>query len=110
TLESISFTGTKLSKQSFNVLGQVAATLRAHSEIVRVRVTCHVHPTNNPERDQELSDRRAQVVREWLVQWGIAVNRVDVRGFGGTKPLAAPTQKGAAMVNERIELIIMERK
>jgi outer membrane protein OmpA-like peptidoglycan-associated protein len=111
TLDAIAFTGgTKLTRTSFNVLGQVAATLRAHPEIVRLRVTCHVQPTQNPDRDQELSDKRAQAVRDWLVQWGITASRVEARGFGGKKPLSPPEQRGSAAINERIELIILERK
>jgi large repetitive protein len=110
TLDPIQFErgGAKLTKASFNVLGQVAATLRAHPEIIRVRVTAHVHPSAAWEKDQELSDKRAAAVREWLVQWGIAATRVEARGFGGTKPLAQG--KSGESVNNRIELVILERK
>jgi outer membrane protein OmpA-like peptidoglycan-associated protein len=112
-LDPITFDrGTRIviSKASFNVLGQVAATMRAHPEIIRLRVTSHVHPSGNYDKDQELSDKRAQVVRDWLVQWGLPAKRVEARGFGGTKPLAPADQKGAAAINDRIELIILERK
>ncbi len=110
TLEAIQFNGTKINKASFNVLGQVAATLRAHPEIIRVRVTTHVQPTTNVAKDQETTEKRATVVRDWLIQWGIAASRVEARGFGGTKPLVPSTQSGAAQVNDRLELIILERK
>ncbi|HEU0035308.1 MAG TPA: choice-of-anchor D domain-containing protein [Kofleriaceae bacterium] len=110
TLDPITFSGTKLGRGAFNVLGQVAATLRAHAEIVRIRVTVHVQPTGDAQRDQDLSDRRATAIREWLVQWGIAQTRVDARGFGGTKPLVAPDARGAAAINDRVELIILDRK
>ena len=113
TLDSITFDrGAKIqiSKASFNVLGQVGATMRAHTEIVRLRVTAHVHPSGNFEKDQEVSDKRAQAIRDWLVQYGIAANRVEARGFGSTKLLAPEGQKGSADVNNRVELIILERK
>ena len=35
---------------------------------------------------------------------------IEVRGFGGTKPLVPASQKGAAQINDRVELIILERK
>ena len=114
-LNSIQFIGgsTKIARSSFNVLGQIAATLRAHPEIIRVRVTCHVHPTSDLDKDvakdQDLSDKRAQAVRDWLVQWGVASSRVEARGFGGSKPLVDDRRKGAS-INNRIELIILERK
>jgi outer membrane protein OmpA-like peptidoglycan-associated protein len=111
SLEPIAFTGltAKLAKTSFNPLGQLAATLRAHPEIVRIRITAHVAP-NQPDKDQDLSDKRAAAVRDWLVQWGIAANRLEVRGFGGSKPLVPVTMKNAAAINARLEFIVLERK
>jgi uncharacterized protein (TIGR03382 family) len=110
TLDPIQFTGLKLTRASAPLLGQVAATLRATPEIVRLRVTVHVQPTADPDADQARSTRRAQAVRDWLVQWGIAPARVEARGFGGSKPLVPADQRGAARINDRLELIILERK
>jgi hypothetical protein len=110
TLDPIQFTGVKLIKADNPILGQIAATLRAHGEIIRLRVTVHVQPSGDPDADQAKSDKRAQAVREWLVQWGITPSRLEVRGFGGTKPLVPPDQRGAAKINDRLELIILERK
>jgi len=36
--------------------------------------------------------------------------RIDPKGFGGNKPLVSPSQKGAAAINDRVELIILERR
>ena len=110
TLDPIQFTGIKLARPSLGLLGQVGSTLRAHPEIQRLRITVHVQPTADPAADQTRSERRAQAVRDWLVQWGIAASRLDARGFGSAKPLIAPDQRGAAKINDRLELIILERK
>jgi outer membrane protein OmpA-like peptidoglycan-associated protein len=112
TLDAIRFTGAtaKLAKPAANVLGQIAATLRAHPDILRVRVTVHVNPTRDDVRDQQLSEQRAQAIRDWLVQWGLAASRIEARGFGGTKPLTDPARRGASTINERVELIILERR
>ena len=83
--------------------------MRAHIEITRLRITAHVQP-HDEAKDKDLSDRRAQAVRDWLVQWGIPAERLEARGFGGAKPLIDPTKKGAANINDRVELIILERK
>jgi len=110
TLDPIQFNGNKLTRASLPVLGQVGATMRAHPEILRLRITVHVQPTRDPDADQTRSEKRAQAVREWLVQWGVAPARVEPRGFGGAKPLVPPDQRGAAKINDRIELIILDRK
>jgi uncharacterized protein (TIGR03382 family) len=110
TLDPIQFTGIKLAKSATPLIEQVGATLRAHPEILRVRITVHVQPTSDQDADQARTDKRAQAARDWLVQWGIAPARLEARGFGGTKPLVDPDQRGAAKLNDRIEFIILERK
>ncbi|HEY5952690.1 MAG TPA: OmpA family protein [Kofleriaceae bacterium] len=109
-LESVSFTGNAVAKTSNNVLEQLATTLRARADIIRLRVGVHVQPTKQADRDLALSEKRAAAVRDWLVAHGIEKERIDPKGFGGTKPLVTPTQKGAAGINDRVELIILERK
>ena len=109
-LDKIVFNGTKLAKSNANLLGQISATLRAHPEILRLRVTVYVQPTTNADKDQLLSDGRAKALRDWLVEAGVASGRLEARGFGGTKPLVPPEQRGAAAFNERVDLIILDRK
>jgi outer membrane protein OmpA-like peptidoglycan-associated protein len=110
TLDPIQFQGLKLTKQSTPLLAQVGATLRAHPEIIRLRITVHVQPSGNAEADQARSDSRAKAIRDWLIQWGVAATRLEARGFGGMKPLVPHDQRGAAKINDRLELIILERK
>jgi len=64
TLDPIQFNGLKITRASTPLIEQVGATLRAHAEIVRLRVTVHVQPTNDSEADQARSDKRAQAVRD----------------------------------------------
>ena len=56
------------------------------------------------------SQKRADALKDWLVKWGIDPKRLEARGFGGTKPLVPPDTKGSAAINDRVELIILERK
>lgn len=109
-LGSVEFSGTKISRSSIGLLGQVGATLRAHPEILRVRLTVHVQPTSNADRDKQLSEARAKAVHDWLVDWGIEPLRMQATGFGSTKPLVPANSRGAAEINNRLELIILERK
>ena len=108
-LEAVAFNGSTISKTSVNLLGQLATTLRARADIARLRIAVHVQPTKHRDRDQALSDKRADAVRAFLVARGVATERIDARGFGGTRPLVPAAQKGAAQLNNRIELIILEK-
>jgi uncharacterized protein (TIGR03382 family) len=108
-LEPVTFAeqSAKLTPAAIRLLEQVAATLRAHPEIVRIRVGVHVNRRSG--RDQSLSDKRAMAIREWLVQWGIAAPRIDSRGFGSEKLIVKAQRKDAGLVNNRVEFTIMER-
>jgi outer membrane protein OmpA-like peptidoglycan-associated protein len=109
-LESIQFSGTRISRSSNNVLGQLGATLRAHPEILRVRLTAHVQPGRSAAADQKLTETRAKTVRDWLVNYGIDALRLQASGLGGEKPLVPATTRGAQQINDRVELVILERK
>ncbi len=109
-LEGVQFKGTKLAKGSTNLLGQVGAHLRAHPEIVRVRLAVHVHPSKDAAADQKLSEARAKVVYDFLVEYGIDALRLQSTGFGSKQPLVPPTTKGAQLINDRLEMIVLERK
>jgi hypothetical protein len=110
-LESIMFTQNLILKRSYDVLGQIGATMRAHPEILRLRITVHMQPTKKPDVDRANSEARANAIRDWLItNYRIDGKRLEPRGFGGTKPLIDPTSRGSKPINERIELIILERK
>jgi outer membrane protein OmpA-like peptidoglycan-associated protein len=110
TLENFAFKKAVLTKANNNLLGQLGATLRAHPEILRVRVTVYVNPSKKPDADIRLSEQRAFAIREWLIKYGIDENRLEPRGFGGEKPLVDPKTKNAKAINDRVDLIILERK
>ena len=63
--EQVAFAGGKIDPASFGVLGQVGATLRAHAELVKVKIVA---------RDKA----RATLVRDWLVQYGISRDRIEI--------------------------------
>lgn len=109
-LESIEFKKFMIQKSSFNLLSQVGATLRANPEILRLRITVYVQPTKRPEQDLQLSELRAFAIREWLIKYGIDEKRLEPRGFGGEKPLVDPKSRNAAAINNRIDLIILEKQ
>jgi outer membrane protein OmpA-like peptidoglycan-associated protein len=108
-MESIAFKKITIQKQSNNLLGQIGATLKAHKEIKRLRITVHVQPSKTPEEDRRISKLRAFEIRDWLVIYGIDADRIEPRGFGGDKPLVDAKAKNAKAINERVELIILEK-
>ena len=56
---------------------------------------------------KELSEKRAEAVRDYLVEHGIAQNRMEIFSWGGTNMLVAETS-ASAKLNDRIEIEILE--
>ena len=50
------------------------------------------------------------MVHDWLVQWGLAPDRVDAVGMGSTKLLVPKADRGAEAVNNRVQFTIERRK
>ncbi|MBS1682832.1 MAG: OmpA family protein [Bacteroidetes bacterium] len=56
---------------------------------------------------KELSLARAQVIKDWLVEQGVAADRVEAVGWGGSKPVY--DKKGTnARKNARVELEVLQ--
>jgi outer membrane protein OmpA-like peptidoglycan-associated protein len=104
-LEGVNFETGKadLTPESQAILDGVAESLVANEEI-KVQVGGHTDNTGSRAVNQRLSRARAETVRKYLVDKGVAADRLTARGFGPDKPVASNrTQDGRAQ-NRRVEL------
>ncbi len=96
-----------IEKRSFKLLENVAAVLAGHSAI-RVRIEGHTDSQGNAAHNKDLSQRRAEAVRTFLVAHGIDAARLDAVGYGPERPVADnKTTKGRA-ANRRVEFVIVD--
>jgi len=87
------------------VLDQVTQTLVQNPELV-AHVVGHTDSTGNPARNLTLSQNRAQSVASYLVQHGVAANRLSAEGRGASQPAADNgTAQGRAQ-NRRVEIYL----
>ena len=71
---------------------------------LNVQLNGHCDNVGTPEYNMDLSQRRANAVRDYIVRKGILWKRLETQGFGFTKPIALNgTDSGRAM-NRRVEL------
>lgn len=76
---------------------------------INIEVRGHTDSTASTEYNQGLSERRAESVKTYLVDDGIARERITTRGFGELQPIADnETVEGRAR-NRRVELAITGR-
>lgn len=92
--------------ESENVLRQVADVLLRHPQIDRVEVQGHTDSTGTRLRNMELSQARAESVRAWLINGGVATERLDAKGYGPDNPIRANDQPANRAKNRRVQFII----
>ena len=88
------------------MLDEAARTLKEEKDIELVIVEGHTDGVGSEGYNMKLSRRRAEAVRGYLVDHGIAPSRIRAEGFGKSRPVASnDTAEGRAQ-NRRVELHI----
>jgi large repetitive protein len=103
-------TGTsKLVGRSEALLDHVAEKLKSNPNVKRVRIEGHTDDVGTPKKNQELSQQRAESVRDYLIKKGIEPERLQAVGYGDTRPLDKARTSAARAKNRRVEFIIVEQ-
>ncbi len=95
--------------QSEALLTEIADVLIRHPEIRRVEIQGHTDNRGRRRHNLELSQRRAEAVRRWLVEHGVEPGRLEAKGYGPDKPLVPNITPGNRARNRRVQFIILER-
>ncbi len=64
--------------------------------------------TGTATHNQQLSERRATAVRRALQELGVASERVAIRGYGETYPVAANDTPQNRQLNRRVEIVLSD--
>lgn len=87
---------------SFAALDQLVALLTTNPPI-NIELHGHTDNVGSPEKNVVLSEQRARAVKAYLINHGVAADRVTTIGFGGTKPIASNGQESTRQRNRRVE-------
>jgi outer membrane protein OmpA-like peptidoglycan-associated protein len=86
-------------------LARVAGILLAYPDL-RLEVDGHTDSVGSDAYNQDLSEKRAGAVRDYLVQQGIPVSSVTTMGFGKTQPIASNSNAAGRQQNRRVEVVV----
>ena len=87
-------------------LNEVADALLKQDSESKIVVEGHTDSQGGAAHNQQLSQRRAQAVRDYLVTRGIAQDRITAEGFGVTRPVAENTSSEGRANNRRVEIVV----
>jgi OOP family OmpA-OmpF porin len=77
----------------------------------RVAVEGHTDSTGTEAMNQELSQMRAEAVRQYLIENGtLSADKITAAGYGSTRPLASNATRAGRAVNRRIDVVIHPMK
>lgn len=87
-------------------LNEVADALTKQDVDSSIVVEGHTDSQGTPANNQELSQKRAESVRTYLVSRGIAADRITATGFGPTRSIADNASPEGRANNRRVEIVV----
>jgi outer membrane protein OmpA-like peptidoglycan-associated protein len=101
------FDDAQLTPKNREVLSRIAGILLA-SKGYGLAVYGYTDDVGSAEYNQQLSERRAKAVEEYLAQAGVDAGTIGVKGFGKTNPIAKGTSQEARAKNRRVEIALTD--
>jgi len=92
-----------LRSEFFGTLESVAIVLKEYTK-TNIRVLGHTDSTGSDSYNQNLSQRRADSVGQFLISQGITSGRVQTVGYGKRYPVATNYTPEGRQLNRRVEL------
>jgi len=86
-------------------LAKISGVVLAHPGL-NLQIEGHTDSVGSDEYNQQLSERRAGAVRDYLIDQGVAASTVTARGFGKTQPVATNDTSEGRQQNRRVEIVV----
>jgi len=87
-------------------LSQLAASIKAMQDVHSVNVVGHTDSSGAEAYNQGLSQRRANAVKDYLVEQGVSPTVISTVGMGESQPVTSNTTRDGRAKNRRVEITI----
>ena len=98
----------RVSNKANSLLERLAAVINSEPAI-EVMIEGHTDDRGADDFNLDLSQRRAEAVKKFLVDQGISADRLIAKGFGSTRPILPNTSNRNRALNRRVEFNIVEQ-
>ena len=99
----------RILERSYPLLNEVARALLDNPKI-KVSIEGHTDNQGSDSYNQDLSERRAASVRQYLIVQGIEASRMTSQGFGESRPIDDNRTAEGRAANRRVEFLIISNK
>lgn len=97
---------TDLVDSSYAELNRVAEVMKENGGLF-IELGGHTDNVGNSRLNLKLSQERVEAVKSYLVEQGIAAERITGKGYGGSKPIASNRSEETRKLNRRVEFTII---
>jgi outer membrane protein OmpA-like peptidoglycan-associated protein len=94
-----------LAQSAREKLARLSGIVLAHPGL-KLEIEGHTDSTGSDALNQTLSEQRANTVRSYLMEQGLAGDAVTAKGFGQTMPVADNSTADGRQKNRRVEIIV----
>jgi outer membrane protein OmpA-like peptidoglycan-associated protein len=84
-----------------------ASKLKSDNRNVYIEIQGHTDSTGTADYNQSLGEERAEAVRLFLNEQGVALNRMNSISYGETAPVADNKTKAGRAQNRRVNIVVM---
>lgn len=92
--------------ESFPVLDAVVKVMQDNPNY-KLNVDGHTDNTGNADSNMELSQKRAESARNYIIEKGISADRITAKGYGSNKPAGDNSTEEGRAKNRRVEFNIV---
>ncbi len=96
-----------LSNEDQQRLTEFANKLKADNKNVYLEIQGHTDSVGSKDYNQRLGEERAEAVRLFLNQQGVALNRINTISYGETAPIASNKTKDGRAQNRRVQIVVL---
>ena len=96
-----------IKEQSAGVLQNIIQILNEY-KYARFNIEGHTDSVGSAKLNQQLSEERAGAVRNYLIEGGVASDRLVSRGYGEDRPIASNNTREGRRTNRRVEINLIQ--
>jgi OOP family OmpA-OmpF porin len=99
----------ELTQDGEDTLKAIAEKLKGYDKTI-IQLEGHTDSTGSKLYNLKLSQKRADKVRDRLVEYGINPNNIDAKGFGSAYPIKSNGNKEGRAANRRVDILFTDHE
>jgi len=98
----------QLDQEAYAQLDRMNAILKAYPTAI-VQINGYTDNVGGADRNLQLSQERATIVKNYIVEKGLAADRISAKGLGEVNPIQTNDTREGRAANRRSEIVLIKR-